>query len=102
MSCGTIVTRPAPNTNQGTVVVVPVSRSYTMSGSTRGIPTTFIIDTGAVVTVLHKDVWDKLPQVGKLLVPWDGSPLVGVAGDPLEVCVSVIVEVEIAGETFRT
>ena len=45
---------------------------------------------------------DKLTQGGKLLTPWDGSPLVGVAGNPLEVWGSVIVEVEIAGETFRT
>ena len=75
---------------------------YTVSGSTQGIPTTFIIDTGAAVTLLRKDMWDKLPQGGKLLTPWDGSPLVGVAGNPLEVWGSVIVEVEIAGETFRT
>ena len=39
---------------------------------------------------------------GKLLRPSDGSPLVGVAGNPLEVWSSVIVEVEIAGETFHT
>ena len=35
-------------------------------------------------------------------MPWDGSPLVGVAENPVEVWGSVIVEVEIAGETFRT
>ena len=100
--CASRTSRPAPNTNQGTIAVVPVSRSYTVSGSTQGIPPTFIIDTGAAVTLLRKDVWDKLPQVGKLLVPWDGSPLVGVAGNPLEVWGSVIVEVAIAGETFHT
>ena len=44
----------------------------------------------------------QLPQGGKLLVPWDGSPLVGIGGNPLEVWGSVIVEVEIAGETFHT
>ena len=47
-------------------------------------------------------MWDKLPQGGKLLTPWDGTPLVGVAGNPLEVWGSVTVEVEIAGETFCT
>lgn len=64
-----------------------------VSGSTQSIPTTFIIDTGAAVTLLHKDMWDKLR---KLLMPWDGSPLVGVARNPLEVWGSVVVKVEIA------
>ena len=91
--CASRTSRSAPNTNQGTVAVVPVSHSYTVSGSTQGIPTNFIIDTGAAVTLLHKDMWDKL---GKLLMPWDGSPLVGVARNPLEVWGSVVVKVEIA------
>ena len=60
-----------------------------MWGLLRLIP---IINTGAEVTPLRKDVWDKLPQVGKLLVPWEGSPLVGVAGNPLEVWGSVMAE----------
>ena len=32
-------------------------------------------------------------------MPWDGNPLLGVAGNPLEVWGSVIVEDEIASET---
>ena len=78
-------------------VATDLERTDTVSGSTQGIPTTFIIDTGAAVILLRKDMWDKLPQGGKLLTPWDGTPLVGVAGNPLEVWGSVIVEVEIAG-----
>ena len=39
--CASRTSRPASNTNWGTVAVVPVSRSYTMSGSTQGIPATF-------------------------------------------------------------
>ena len=64
VGCASHTSRPAPNTNRGTVKVVPVSHSYTVSGSTQGIPTTFIIDTGAAVTLLRKDMWDKLPQGG--------------------------------------
>ena len=62
--CASCTSWPASNTNRGTVVVVPVSCSYTVSGSTQGIPTTFIIDTGAAVTLLRKDMRDKLPQGG--------------------------------------
>ena len=54
--CASRTSQQAPNTNRGTVAVVPISCSYTLSGSTQGIPTIFIIDTGAAVTLLHKDV----------------------------------------------
>ena len=35
------------------------------------------------------------------LEPWQGNPLVGVAGHPLEVWGCAKVEIEIAGEKFR-
>ena len=94
--------RPAPETNNDTVAVVPVSRSFIVSGSTNGVPTTFILDTGAAVTLLRKDVWDKLQMNDTSLEAWDGNPLVGVSGKPLEIWGSAKVKVEIAGEVFNT
>ena len=92
---------PISNPSRDAIAVVPVSRSYTVSGHTNGIPTTFILDTGAAITLLRKDLWDKLPPSKKQLEPWEGRPLVGVAGTSLDVCGSAVVEIIIAGESFR-
>ena len=46
-----------------------------VSGSTQSIPTTFIIDTGAAVTLLCKDMWDKLPQGGEVTNAMGWKPI---------------------------
>jgi len=48
-----------------------------------------------------KDLWDKLPPSKKQLEPWEGRPLVGVAGTSLDVYGSAVVEITIAGESFH-
>jgi hypothetical protein len=61
-----------------------------------------VLDTGAAVTLLHKDKWESLPPSRMPLKSWTGKPLVGVAGTPLEVWGTAFVDVEIAGEHFST
>ena len=82
-----------------TVAMVPKKCSFTVAGSMNGVPTT---DTGAAVTLLCKDVWDKLLLEPSSLQPYTGSPLVGVTGEPLEVWGSTVVDIDIAGEQFHT
>ena len=54
------------------------------------------------VPLLHKDKWDALPLTTTPLKPWTGRPLVGVAGSPLAVWGTIIVNIEIAREHFYT
>ena len=93
------VNRPA---SEDTVATVPQNCNCVFSGTMNGTPTKYLLDTGAAVTLLHKDKWDGLPSASTPLKSWTGRPLVGVAGNPLEVWGTAFVDVEIAGEHFHT
>ena len=77
--------------------MVPNNCNFVITGTIQGIPTMYLLDTGAAVTLLCKDKWDALPLMTTPLKPWTGRPLVGVAGSPLEVW-----DIEISGEHFHT
>ena len=47
-------------------------------------PVSFLLDTGASVSLLQKEVWDRTRPSGQL-EPWTGPRLVGVEGSPLTV-----------------
>ena len=81
-------------------VATDLERTDTVSGSTQGIPTTFIIDTGAAVTLLRKDMWDKLPQGG--VTNTMGWKPIGRCCRESTRGLGFCDEVEIAGETFHT
>ena len=94
--------RASQSTTNDTVATVPKNCNFVITGTIQGIPTTYLLDTGAAVTLLHKDKWDALPLTTTSLKPWTGRPLVGVAGSPLEVWGTTFVDIEIAGEHFHT
>ena len=77
--------------------LLPVTHSYRLSGTVNGIPTTFVVDTGASITVLDETFWEKANCGECSLEPWTGRRLVGVEGTPLH----SNVELKFAGETFR-
>lgn len=57
-----------------------------------------MLDTGAAVTLLRKDLWDELGGLGTVLAPWTGSELVGVEGSPIRVHGEAQVKVSSGGE----
>ena len=48
--------------------------------------TPLLLDTGAAVTLLRKDTWDKVTSHSpQQLVPWSETKLVGANGSPLNI-----------------
>ena len=53
-----------------------------MNGMVNGSPTSFLLDTGAAVTLMRKDEWDHI-SLGMELEPWAEHNLVSIDGTPL-------------------
>ena len=81
--------------------LLPVTHSYRLAGTVNGIPTTFVVDTGASSTVLDEEFWERVNPGNCSLEPWTGCRLVGVEGTPLHVCGVSKVELKLAGEIFH-
>ena len=60
-------------------------------GAVNGTLTTFVVDTGAAVSLLRADLWEKIQSPGALLEPWTNTSLVGANGTPIDVLGSVTV-----------
>ena len=67
------------------ITVFPVNPAavYYISGIVGGISVDFVLDTGAAVCLLRKDVWDRTNTTHRPLQPWNGSKLVSVDGSPV-------------------
>ena len=61
----------------------------------------FLVDTGAGVSLLNKEVWDKLRQAEDMLKPVVTQRIVGVDGIPIRIEGSVSVPVTIRKTTFN-
>ena len=81
--------------------LLPVTHSYRLAGTVNGIPTTFVVDTGASITVLDEEFWERVNPGNCSLEPWTGRRLVRVEGTPLHVCGVSKVELTLAGEIFH-
>ena len=74
--------------------------AFQIPGNANGVPTQFLIDTGAGVSLLRKDVWDKQSSTEAILESWNGSVLVGVDGSPLDVLGTCETNISLRGEEF--
>ena len=61
----------------------------------------FLVDTGSVLTILHRDTWEKCKEPQQQLVPWCQSKLVGAEGSQLRVFGSAVVKLNIEGENLE-
>ena len=82
---------------------VPINNvsSYVLSCSIGGHIVSFLVDTGAGVSLLNKDMWDRLKSKEDLIVPAASHRLVGVDGAPLNILGSAIIPITISGMTFK-
>ena len=75
---------------------------YRVSGEINGGEVTFIIDTGAPVTLLRTDTWERVKKTGTGLEKWTGPSLVGVDGKAICIRGKVNVNVLFDGAEFTT
>ena len=82
---------------------VPINNvsSYVLSCSIGGHVVSFLVDTGAGVSLLNKDVWDRLKSKEDTILPAMSHRLVGVDGAPLNVLGSAIIPITISGITLK-
>ena len=59
-------------------------------------------DTGAAVTLLRKDAWDRVKTMQDALTPWSGPRFVGVEGTPIQIHGMTQVQLQLGGQTFIT
>lgn len=77
------------------LLAVNPTSAYHITGHLNNIPVNFMLDTGAPVSLIRKDVFD---QVQGELVPWAGGGLVGVEGTPLDIHGMATVEIGLRGK----
>ena len=80
--------------------VVPAG-GYCLSSSICGVSVSFLLDTGAAVTLLREDIWAEIStRTHKTLKPWSAVKLVGAGGAPLAVHGCANIELELGSEKF--
>ena len=67
---------------QNNLIVSVLSSSYCVEGVVCSVPVTFVIDTGAAVSLINNCVWNQIARAGHVaeLQQWIGNRLVGVTG----------------------
>ena len=75
--------------------------SYVLSCNIYNTPVSFLVDMGAGVSLLNKEVWDKLRQAEDTLKPVVTQRIVGVDGIPIRIEGSVSVPFTIGKATFN-
>ena len=99
--CAAPPARTSRDQSKTPISLLPVSHSYRINGRVKGVQASFVVDTGAAVTLLDKTLWDKVNTTGQVLSTWTGPPLVGVEGTRLETWGTATAEIAFAGETFQ-
>ena len=64
------------------ISLVTPKGSYQVNGMVNGSPTSFLLGTGAAVTLMRKDEWDHI-SLGTELEPWAEHNLVSIDGTSL-------------------
>ena len=76
---------------------------YHLHGTVNGVATRFLVDTGAVVTLLSKGLWNQVNAERKYKLSTNYQKrLVGVQGSPLEICGTAEVRIMLSEEEFDT
>jgi hypothetical protein len=71
--------------------------AYHVEGFVNNVPVSMVVDTGAAVTLLRKDLWLK---TNTNLMSWKGPDLVGANGTSITVCGTVSVVFKIGSCSF--
>ena len=76
---------------------------YRVEASVNGVIVQFLVDSGASVTLIRKDVWERVNAFRPpALSPWTGPNLVGVDGSPLAVCGQTKISLTLKERNFET
>ena len=91
-------THVSTDINELMLLAVNPASAYHVVGSINGISIKFMLDTGAAVSLINEDTWNKLANLTvKPLSKWGGCQLVGVEGTPIPVVGVADVEVSFSG-----
>ena len=74
---------------------------YRIDGAVNGVKTSFLLDTGATVTLVRADVWTKSGMKEMTLQPYAEQKLVSVNGSPLNVHGQGRAELDLAGKQLQ-
>ena len=90
---------------QGTLHISPVNPAvtYHILIQIHGYTCSFLVDTGAAVTLMNTSTWAHCKLSGQSsadLIPWNHQRLLGVDGSPLQVKGSVSVQLNFGGQTL--
>ena len=83
--------------NVPTIISINSESSYTLLCAINGTPISFLIDTGAGVSLLKSEVWERVNGNPNTLKPITAHRLVGVDGIPIKVRGSTIAQLTIGG-----
>ena len=75
--------------------------AYKIQGKIHGHAVECVLDTGAAVTLLRKELWDLVKPQGGELEGWTGKRLVGVEGTALHVCGVARVQLMMGEKCFQ-
>ena len=92
---------------QGTLHISPINPAvtYHIPVQINGYTCSFLVDTGAAVTLINTSTWTRCKLSGQPpadLIPWNQQRLVGVDRCPLQVKGSVSVQLNFGGRSFLT
>ena len=76
--------------------------AFTIQGIVFKTPATFLLDTGAAVSLLRHDVWQQANTAEQFLRPWIGNSLVGVDGTPLTLHGCADITIHLSNIPFTT
>ena len=87
---------------QCTIQISPIAGGYRLPGTLSGVEVTLLLDTGAAVTLLRQDVWNRLAGRCHELKPWSGATLLSAGGTPLTVHGCTSLELKLGDREFMT
>ena len=76
------------------------SGGHLVPGTANKVENSFLVDTGAGVSLLHEDQWKKSDPKQDEIKPWSEQQLVGVDGTPLHVLGSAVLYIVLSGKQF--